>query len=202
MRRALELAEAVAPVVLVIDEMEKGLAGVNSSGATDSGVTARVLGELLTWMNDKTSPVFIVGTVNKVENLPPELLRKGRWDDVFFVDLPNEEERRQIFAIHLKKRNIALSPDNRDWISRSEGFSGAEIETAIKEAQLIALAEDREVNEKDVLKALKQLVPLSTTMKEEIERLREWARLRARYASKAYVSDVPEQRRNRQIRVK
>lgn len=182
MRQALRLAEAVAPVVLVIDEMEKGIAGLGSSGMTDSGVTARVVGELLTWMNDKTAPVFVVATVNRVEALPPELLRKGRFDEVFFVDLPDEEERREIFRIHLTKRNIDVW--NEEFIAASRGFSGAEIERAVQEAKLVAFAEERQVTAADILKELTNTTPLSTTMREEVERLRQWAKDRARPASR------------------
>ncbi|MEW6770108.1 MAG: AAA family ATPase [Bacillota bacterium] len=181
MRQVLRLAETVAPVVMLIDEAEKGLAGFQSSGSTDSGVTARVMGDLLTWMNDKTAPVFVVATVNRIEMLPPELLRKGRFNEIFFVDLPDEEERREIFSIHLRKRNIDCWDDTL--VTATKDFSGAEIREVVEEAQLMAFAEGRRVTVGDLSKAIGATVPLASTMREEINRLREWAKNRARLAN-------------------
>ena len=185
-RHAIKMAEAVSPAVLWIDEIEKGLSGTRSSGQLDSGVTARVFGTLTTWLQEKTKPVFVVATANDISALPPELLRKGRFDEIFFVDLPQEAERRAIFAIHLAKRG--RQPANFDLgqlAQESGGFSGAEIEQALISALYEAFEHDREVTTADICQALHETVPLSVTMREEIDELREWAQGRARLASAA-----------------
>lgn len=186
-RKAIMTAEAVAPCVLWIDEIEKGLSGVQSSGSTDGGVTSRIFSTILTWMQEKTSPVFVVATANNINLLPPELLRKGRFDEIFFVDLPNEEERKKIFAIHLAKKNQNPKSFQLERLSKkTEGFNGAEIEECIKEAMFAAYVDNPET---PVLKAchledaVSQTVPLSTTMKEQIHALRQWASTRAKNAS-------------------
>jgi len=184
-RQVTQLAEAMAPVILWVDEIEKGLSGIQSSGATDSGVTARVLGTLLTWMNERRKPVPIMATANDVRKLPPEVLRKGRFDEIFFVDLPSPAERRQIFEIHLRKRG--RNPEEFDieaLVAVSEGYSGSEIEEAIIAGLYTAFDEERELTTDDVLEALRETVPISTTMREDIEFLRTWARNRARPASR------------------
>lgn len=184
MRRGLEMADAVSPCVLWIDEIEKTFSGIESSGMSDAGTTARVFGSFLTWMQDKTGNVFCVATANSVSRVPPELLRKGRFDDIFFVDLPNTDERREILAIHLARRR--RKPDAFDLpalIKRSEGFSGAEIEQAILSAMYDAYDENREVSTRDILRVMETSVPLSITMREEIEELRHWAHDRARLAT-------------------
>jgi SpoVK/Ycf46/Vps4 family AAA+-type ATPase len=186
-RRAIMTAEAIAPCVLWIDEIEKGLSGVQSSGITDGGTTSRIFSTILTWMQEKRRPVFVVATANNISLLPPELLRKGRFDEIFFVDLPTEEERKTIFEIHLKKRgqdphNLAMDRLAKE----TDGFNGAEIEECIKEAMFSAYIEN--INEpklmiKHLLDAISTTVPLSVTMKEQISRLRDWAKTRAKNAS-------------------
>lgn len=186
-RKAIATAEAVAPCVLWIDEIEKGLNGVQSSGSTDGGVTSRIFSTILTWMQEKTSPVFVVATANNINLLPPELLRKGRFDEIFFVDLPTSKERENIFSIHLRKKGQAPSKFPMETLGKeSEGFNGAEIEECIKEAMFAAYVENPEspaLKATHIINAIKQTVPLSTTMKEQISSLRNWAKTRAKNAS-------------------
>ena len=186
-RKAIATAEAVAPCVLWIDEIEKGLSGAQSSGATDGGVTSRIFSTILTWMQEKTSPVFVVATANNINLLPPELLRKGRFDEIFFVDLPNEEERKKIFEIHLAKKNQNSQSFPMEMLSKkTEGFNGAEIEECIKEAMFAAYVETPEnpiLKAIHIVDAINKTVPLSTTMKEQISALRQWASTRAKNAS-------------------
>lgn len=193
-RKAIATAEAVAPCVLWIDEIEKGLNGTQSSGVTDGGVTSRVFSTILTWMQEKTAPVFIVATANSVKDLPPELLRKGRFDEIFFVDLPTSEEREKIFKIHLLKNNQDPSHFSFEQLLKiSEGYNGAEIEEAINEAMFSAYVDNPEsprLENKHLLDAVEGIVPLSTTMKEDIDELRKWASTRAKNASdKPYAID-------------
>jgi ATP-dependent 26S proteasome regulatory subunit len=183
-RRAIRMAEGVAPIVLWIDEIEKGLSGVKSSGDTDGGTGARVFGALLTWMQEKTAPVFVVATANSIEHLPPELLRKGRFDEIFFIDLPSGRERAEIFDIHLRRRE--RDPARFDLAQLAElarGFSGAEIEQAIISALYQAFDEHTDITQAHLERALTETRPLSTTMAEDITRLRTWAQHRARLAS-------------------
>jgi SpoVK/Ycf46/Vps4 family AAA+-type ATPase len=186
-RKALATAEAVAPCVLWIDEIEKGLSGVQSSGSTDGGVTSRIFSTILTWMQEKTSPVFVVATANDVNSLPPELLRKGRFDEIFFVDLPSSKERKNIFSIHLAKRNQKSESFAMEAIAKeSEGFNGAEIEECVKEAMFdayVANPENPQLTTKFIIDAIKRTVPLSVTMDKQISNLRDWAATRARNAS-------------------
>lgn len=186
-RKAIATAEAVAPCVLWIDEIEKGLNGVQSSGSTDGGVTSRIFSTILTWMQEKTSPVFVVATANNINLLPPELLRKGRFDEIFFVDLPNQKERENIFSIHLKKKGQDPSQYPMEMLGKkTEGFNGAEIEECIKEAMFAAYVEapdNPKLLSKHLVDAISKTVPLSTTMKEQIAALRNWAATRAKNAS-------------------
>ena len=183
-RRAIRMAEGVAPVVLWIDEIEKGLSGVKSSGDTDGGTGARVFGALLTWMQEKTAPVFVVATANNIAELPPELLRKGRFDEIFFVDLPSRRERAEIFGIHLQRRGRDPSLFGVDRLAElARGFSGAEIEQAIVAALYHAFEERRELDAAHIEAAITETRPLSQTMAEDIARLRAWATTRARLAS-------------------
>ncbi|HSN14613.1 MAG TPA: AAA family ATPase, partial [Anaeromyxobacteraceae bacterium] len=192
LRRAIGVANSVAPVVLWIDEIEKGFAGIQSSGQVDGGVTARVMGTLLTWLQEKTAPVFVAATANRIEQLPPELLRKGRFDDIFFIDLPAVAERREIFSIHVAKRGRDPAGYDLDLLARrAEGFSGAEIEQAVISALYDAFAEGRELEGTHLERAVADALPLSTTMREDIDRLREWARTRTRAASSAPPEPVP-----------
>ena len=186
-RKAIATAEAVAPCVLWIDEIEKGLNGVQSSGSTDGGVTSRIFSTILTWMQEKTSPGFVVATANNINLLPPELLRKGRFDEIFFVDLPNQKERENIFSIHLKKKGQDPSQYPMEMLGKkTEGFNGAEIEECIKEAMFAAYVEapdNPKLLSKHLVDAILKTVPLSTTMREQIATLRNWAVTRAKNAS-------------------
>ena len=184
MRRATRVAESVAPAVLWVDELEKGLAGIGGSADSDAGVSARVFGSFLTWLQEKTAPVFVVATANKIDSLPPELLRKGRFDEIFFIDLPSDSERRQIFAIQLAR--YKREPQRFDLATLSKlaaDFSGAEIEQAIVAALFSAYADGVDLAESHLREALGETLPLAVTMKEDIDRLREWARTRTRAAS-------------------
>jgi ATP-dependent 26S proteasome regulatory subunit len=184
-RRAIKVAESVAPCILWADELEKGFSGVGGSGVSDGGTTARVFSTFLTWMQEKTKPVFLVATANDVTALPPELLRKGRFDEIFFIDLPDQGEREEIFRIHLKKRNRDPAKFKPKLLAQAtEGFSGAEIEQLVIGALFSAFDAGREVEQKDLAAEAKAQVPLSVTMAEEIDELRNWASLRARAASK------------------
>jgi ATP-dependent 26S proteasome regulatory subunit len=187
-RRAIAVAESVAPAVLWVDEIDKAFAGSQSSGATDGGTTARVFGTFLTWLSEKTAPVFVVATANDISQLPPELMRKGRLDEIFFVDLPSAEERLEIFRIHVAKRK--RDPVNYDLEALAEvskDFSGAEIEEAVISALYDAFYARREVTTADILQSIRETVPLAKTMDEHINRLRTWAEGRARNASVAKV---------------
>jgi hypothetical protein len=183
-RRAIAVAESVAPAILWVDEIDKAFAGSQGSGAADGGTTARVFGTFLTWLSEKTAPVFVVATANDISQLPPELLRKGRLDEIFFVDLPGADERGEIFGIHLRKRG--RDPSSFDLTAcggASQGLSGAEIEEAINSAMYDAFYTRGELTTGHVLAALEQTVPLAKTMDEQINRLRRWADGRARNAS-------------------
>jgi SpoVK/Ycf46/Vps4 family AAA+-type ATPase len=184
MRTVLSTAESVAPCLLWLDELEKGLAGTASSHRSDAGTAARVLGSLLTWMQEKTSPVFVIATANDINLLPPEALRKGRFDEIFFIDLPDAEERQEIFAIHLAKRG--RDPKRFDLVTLSleaEGFSGAEIEQVVISGLYDAFESGRELETQDLLRNIADTVPLSQTMKVQITALRDWACTHARPAS-------------------
>lgn len=185
-RRAIATAEAVAPCVLWIDEIEKGLSGTQSSGSTDGGTTARIFSTILTWMQEKTKPVFVVATANNISLLPPELLRKGRFDEIFFVDLPNKEDRKSIFAIHLNKKGQNSNDFSLDRLAQDTlGFNGAEIEECVNEAMFAAYTENQENPKLQIihlLNAIKETVPLSMTMENQIAALRNWAKSRAKQA--------------------
>lgn len=186
MRKAIRTAEAVAPSILWVDEIEKGFAGTRSEG--DSGTSARVFGTFLTWMQDKTAPVFVIATSNDISRLPPELLRKGRFDEIFFVDLPTCKEREKIFRLHLQKRLTGstipheIDPDSGvcgELAAMTDGFSGAEIEQAVVAALYEAFFADRGLRREDLVKCVRETVPLSVTQKEQILELRKWAETRA-----------------------
>jgi ATP-dependent 26S proteasome regulatory subunit len=173
LRKALETADVMAPCVLWLDEIEKGLA----VGEDDDGLSRRVLGTLLTWMSERRKPVFIVATANDIERLPPEMIRKGRFDEIFFVDLPPGETRGDIFRIHLMKRRLEPQDyDLAELAKAAEGFSGSEIEQAIVSARYTAHAGGREVTQEDLLAELKQTRPLSVLMSEKVQELRDWAK--------------------------
>jgi hypothetical protein len=192
LRRAIRVAESVAPVVLWIDEVEKGLAGVASSGVSDAGVTARVFGTLLTWLQEKTAPAFVVATANRIDLLPPELLRKGRFDEIFFVDLPDAAEREEILRIHVaRRRRDPARYDLARAARAARGFSGAELEQALISALHEAFAEGGELEQRHLERAVGEALPLAVTMREELERLRAWASTRTRPASSAAAEPVP-----------
>jgi AAA+ superfamily predicted ATPase len=184
MRKALKVAESLAPVVLWIDEIEKAFAGHEGSAVTDGGTTARVIGLLLTWLQERKAPVFVAATANDISGLPPELMRKGRLDEIFFVDLPRSRERAEIFQIHLRKRRRDPAAfDLHVMVGASEGFSGAEIEQALVSAMHDSFFDDREVNTQDIVQALGNTVPISRTMRENVDTIRRWAADRARPVS-------------------
>jgi len=183
-RRAIQLAESVSPCVLWIDEIEKGFSASMVSGREASGGVARAFASFLVWLQERKQPVYVIATANSISELPPELVRKGRFDDIFFVDLPKIHEREEIFAIHLQKRG--RSPSNFELkllAEESNDFSGSEIEQSIIAAMYEAFTSGREVSTEDIRKALSETVPLSETMEEQVEELRRWAKNRARPAS-------------------
>src|SRR5690606_24788706 len=166
LRLALKITEVVSPCVLWIDEIEKSL----SSGGGDGGTSQRVFGTILTWMQEKTAPVFVVATANDVGVLPPETLRRGRFDEVFFLDLPTDSERREIFAVHLRKRlRDPVAFDIMRLARLTDGYVGAEIEQAIVDALYRAFADGRDITTDDIAAAIGRLVPLSKSQRERIE---------------------------------
>ncbi len=197
-RRAIQVAESIAPAILWIDEIDKALAGATSSSGSDGGTSARVFGTLLTWLSEKTSPVFVIATANDISKLPPELLRKGRLDEIFFVDLPRVDERREILRIHLTKRG--RNPQNFDLDAlavASEGFNGAELEEAVIASLFDAFSSDCDIDTEILRRAIGDTVPLSKTMSEELSRLRGWASGRARPASSTSESESAETSRRK-----
>jgi SpoVK/Ycf46/Vps4 family AAA+-type ATPase len=176
LRDALQQAEAMAPIILWMDEIEKGFASA-AGRSTDGGLSQRMFGTLLTWMQDHTEPVFIVATANDIEALPPELLRKGRFDEIFFVDLPGPDSRKEIFSIHLKKRGKDPAAFDLDALTKaSDGYSGAEIEQAVVSGLYEAFQAGQALSTQFVLDALRNSPPLSVTMAERVEALREWSK--------------------------
>ena len=186
MRKAIATAEAVSPSILWVDEIEKGFSGLKSGG--DSGTSARVFGTFLTWMQEKTEPVFVIATANDISSLPPELLRKGRFDEIFFVDLPTLKEREKIFKVHISKRIKSSSIQHeitaedsvcKELAELSAGYVGAEIEQIVIAAMYEAFYANRGLRKEDIIKATKETVPLSSTQREQILELRAWAKERA-----------------------
>ena len=191
MRKAIKTAEAVAPSILWVDEIEKSLSGLNSNG--DSGTSSRIFGTFLTWMQEKTAPVFVIATANNINSLPAELLRKGRFDEIFFVDLPTMREREEIFKLHLSKRlkdkdvssKIQLNDELYKQLAQmTEGFVGAEIEQVVITALYEAFFNKRPLEFSDLTNTIKNVVPLSVTQKEQILAIRQWANIRAVAATK------------------
>lgn len=185
-RTAIKTAEAIAPSILWIDEIEKGFGGTGAGG--DSGTSTRVFGTFLTWMQEKTRPVFVIATANNIQSLPAELLRKGRFDEIFFVDLPTLKERMDIFRLHMEKRLVnpdvvgefKLTDEVLEMLADiSEGFTGAEIEQVVISALFEAFAEERSIRLDDFAKAVQNTVPLSVTQAEQIRSIRDWANVRA-----------------------
>jgi SpoVK/Ycf46/Vps4 family AAA+-type ATPase len=184
LRGALKTAESISPAILFIDELDKAFAGTTGSADSDGGTSSRIFGSFLTWMQEKTSPIFVMATANRVEKLPGEFLRKGRFDEIFFVDLPTQSEREAVFKIHLSKRKRDLERFDLLQLSKvADGFSGAEIEQALIAAMYDAFAQDREFTQLDIIAAIKATLPLSRTMTEQVTALRDWARQRARPAA-------------------
>lgn len=175
LRQAIQQAEAMAPVVLWIDEIEKAFASATSSSA-DGGLSQRMFGTLLSWMQDHREPIFMVATANDISALPPELMRKGRFDEVFFIDLPSSEARQQIFTVHLKRKGRNPGDfDVEQLADASKNLTGSEIEQAIMSGLFTAYSADRELSTQDVLDAIANTNPLSSLMEEKIEQLRAWA---------------------------
>jgi len=184
LRNALKVAESISPVILFIDEIDKAFAGSTGSADSDGGTSSRIFGTFLTWMQEKKSPVFVMATANRVDRLPGEFLRKGRFDELFFVDLPTYEERMEIFQIHLSKRRTDITRFDLAQLAKvTDGFSGAEIEQAVIAAMYEAFAQDREFTQLDIISSVKSTTPLSRTMEEQVRALRDWARVRARPAA-------------------
>ena len=183
-RKALKTAEAIAPCILWVDELEKAFSGTGSSNHSDGGTMARVFGTFLTWMQEKKAPVFVVATANNISQLPPEMMRKGRFDEIFFVDLPGEEERQAILSLHLSKRKQEPKLFDLAMLSKeTEGFSGAELEHIIKDAMYTAYGSaDKKLTTPMILKEIKKTVPLSESLKKEIDAVKE-AASRMRFAS-------------------
>lgn len=184
-RQMIQVAEALAPCVLWIDEIDKAFSGMGSKG--DAGTSSRVFGTFITWLAEKTSPVFVVSTANDIQALPPEMLRKGRFDEIFFVGLPTQEERKAIFNVHLSRlRPHNLKNYDVDRLAyETPDFSGAEIEQTLIEAMHIGFSQNRDFLTDDILEAASQIIPLARTAVEQIQQLQEWAASgRARLASK------------------
>ena len=176
LRESLKLASVMAPCVLWIDEIEKGIA----SGSDESGTAQRVLGTFLTWLSERAESVFVVATANDISALPPELVRKGRFDEIFFVDLPGRRTRKEIFALHLKSRQLTVADFNLDQlVDESEGFSGAEIEQSVAAARYTAHARDQALSTALIAEEIARTRPLSVTMAERVRDLRRWAEHRA-----------------------
>lgn len=192
MRSAIRTAEAASPCILWLDEIEKGFSGIG--GAGDSGTSTRVFGSFLTWMQEKTATVFVIATANKVDGLPPEFLRKGRFDEIFFVDLPTDAERRDIWRLHLNKK-LARSQAGGLPVTEAllvelsdvtEGFAGAEIEQLVVAGMFDAFSDRRAVTREDLIRAVRNMVPLSQTQAEQIAAVRAWA------ADRAVAATAPE----------
>jgi len=191
LRNALRTAEAVSPSILWVDEIEKGF---SKSGEGDGGTSSRIFATFLTWMQEKAKPVFVIATANNIEGLPPELLRKGRFDEIFFVDLPTRAERMEIFRLHMGRRlrhpdvvgTLKVTEEALGKLADiTEGFIGAEIEQVVISALFDAYAESRSLQWADFSRAVRSTVPLSVTQKERIEQIRRWANERAVSASVA-----------------
>ncbi len=185
LRTIVATAEACAPCVLWLDEVDKGFSGSQSSGVTDGGTSARVLGSFLQWMNDKTAPVFVMATANDITGLPAAFLRKGRFDEIWFVDLPTAAERADIWGVVARSfdRKIDDIADVKDLVAATDGFTGAEISAIFADALYNSFDRDVEPDAAAIGQAIMATVPLSKTMEQEITRLRDWASSRARRAS-------------------
>jgi SpoVK/Ycf46/Vps4 family AAA+-type ATPase len=176
LREALTQAESMSPVILWIDEIEKAFASAGSDSA-DGGLSQRMFGTLLSWMQDHRQPIFLIATANNIAQLPPELMRKGRFDEIFFVDLPEKADRESIFGIHLRKRKREKADfEMQALVEASEGYSGAEIEQAVVSGMYAAFADDVPCNTDHILAAIRLSQPLSVVLRERVEQLRAWAK--------------------------
>jgi len=204
-RDVLKTLEAVAPCVVLFDEIEKGLAGLESSGRSDAGTTSRVIGTILQWLNDKKAPVFVVATSNNIRSMPPELLRAGRFDGIWFVSLPSPEERSKIFEIHLKKVNRDISKfDLKKIVKSSENYSGAEIEQAVKNGLYRSFNKKLpDLDTETLLESISEIIPLYVTAKEQLKSIYEWVGfeknkndgIRARFVSSYSVNKYEEDKK-------
>jgi AAA+ superfamily predicted ATPase len=194
LRKALQTAEAMSPCVLWLDEMEKAFSGAGN-GSTDGGVAARVFGSFLNWMQEKDKPVFVVATANDISKMPPELLRKGRFDELFFVDLPSTEERKRIWEIQILAHGRSIGSYNLNSLAKStDGYTGAEIAQCVIEALYLAYDDGEDLKQLHLQEALSELVPLSQLMSEDIKQLRRWAEGRTRRASLRVMSKAPSRK--------
>jgi SpoVK/Ycf46/Vps4 family AAA+-type ATPase len=185
MRSAIKTAESVSPCILWVDEIEKGFAGMGGGGSSDGGTATRVFGTFLTWMQEKKAPVFVFATANDISGLPPELLRKGRFDEIFFLDAPQDEERKRILEIHLKKRGWQIEgQDDFEFCRLSDQFTGAEIEQSLIDARYEAFFNHAPLSMATLVGSIQKTVPLARTMKEKIDAIRAWAKERAVPASR------------------
>ena len=200
-RRAIKIAESVSPTILWIDEIDKAFSGIHSSSFSDAGTTARVFGSFTTWLQEKTAPVFVIATANNITLLPPELMRKGRFDEIFFVDLPDFNERIDILKIHLSKRNRIPEEFDLDILAKeSEGFSGAELEQVVISGLYDAFEAEKPLSTEMLMNNIQETSPLSKTMKEEIDGLRRWAEGRARRASLPVEPKPSEEKRRIELK--
>jgi hypothetical protein len=200
-RDAIGRVEAMAPCVLWVDELEKSMAGMGSGGRSDAGTASRVFAALATWLQERKCPVFVAATANGLADLPPEMIRKGRWDEVFFVDLPGRREREEIFAIHLRAARIDPTEAPVGLLAQaSAGFSGADIEQAVSEARLEAFCDHRPLVPGDLLEAIRLQAPQARTRMVSVGELREWARSAARPASPGLMEDEESPTRNGYVR--
>jgi SpoVK/Ycf46/Vps4 family AAA+-type ATPase len=176
LREALEQAEAMSPVVFWVDEIEKAFASASADSA-DGGLSQRIFGTMLTWMQDHRRPIFIIATANDIERLPPELMRKGRFDEIFFVDLPGAQQREAILSIHLRKRGLDKAAfDIPRLVTATETFTGAEIEQVVISGLFTAFSEKSELTTEHILCAIQSTRPLAVVMRERVDALREWAK--------------------------
>ena len=184
MRTALQTIDAMGPCIVWVDEMEKAFAGAGGTGSGDSGVTRRVFGNFLTWMQEKTTPSFIIATTNSIAGIPPEMLRRGRFDENFFIGLPNTKEREQIFKIHLRKNNRHNRPiDIGQCVAASNGYTGAEIEYSIADGLYTAFDKDRDLETEDIIQGIKSTNPISRAFAAELKDMIGWAQVNAVNAS-------------------
>ena len=196
LRAIIQTAEAIAPCVLWIDEIEKGFSGSKSSGSSDGGTSSRVFGSFLSWMQEKQKPVFVVATANDVTQLPPEFLRKGRFDELFFVDLPDGTERKKIWEIVIQRHGRKIDAfDSMAMARAAENYTGAEIDAVFVDALYDAFLEDREPTDLDLANAMTRMVPLAQLMDGQIAALRNWAKGRARTAAETQSAQRKSTRR-------